>query len=326
MFFCRQRLFISLVGNRSPAVSISLAPIRYRSVFGKYGGPIERLEVFPQLSSDGRERHSANAFLHASLRPNWVEEKSLYSNSDGSGTHLVRNIACYIAISEALERWAFYSECEGVRRTEFGFDADPSTTGMASFPGLTTRAVRSRAAIEAAERWTIVEWWLGRLPSRLSGRNGDTEGTLEITSPFSECAVAIVWRVCSFGGLAYGFAGGATLSEAIQHALVEQDRNIVVLEKVVREKGFRPGSSSTDSLASGLERRLAFFASAPGEALFRARVDQSRKAQSVPPTPRTLVDCEIQGPWNRYTTVWRVLYEQSSDVYLDESRNDFFLF
>ena len=307
-------------------MSISLAPVRYRNVFEKHGGPIERLEAFPHLSSDGRERHCANAFLRSSLRPNWVEEKSLYSNSDGSGTHLIRNFACYIAISEALERWAFYSECDGARRREFGFDADASTTGMASFPGLTIRAVRGRAAIEAAERWTIVEWWLGRLPSRLARRIGDAEGTLEISSPFSGCAVAIVWRACSFGGLAFGFAGGATLDEAIQHALVEQDRNVVVLEKLVREKGFRPDSSSIAALTVGLERRLAFFASAPGEALFRARVDRSRDVQSVPPMPRTLVDREIPGPWQRYTAVWRVLHEQTSDIYLDESRDDFFLF
>jgi len=307
-------------------VSISFAPVRYRDVFEKFGGPIERLEVTPKPSSDGRERHCANAYLNASLRPSWYQRRRLYANADGSGTHLVRNTACYIAISEALERWAFYSECDGAQRQAFAFDREATTTGMAAFPGLTSRGVRTRAAIEAAERWSIVEWWLGRLPSRLVPQDGTAEAALEIVSPFSRCSIVIVWRACSFGGLAYGFSAGATISEAIQHARVELDRNISVLEKLVRETGLGPGSFPIDTLAVGMERRLTFFASPAGEVMFRARVGQSCKTEAVPQMPRTLVDCEIPGPWTSYATVWRILYEQTSDAYLDESRNDFFLF
>lgn len=307
-------------------MAISLAPIRYNNVFRKHGGPIERLEVSPRVSSDGRQRHCASVYLSASLRPSWHQELRLYGNADGGGTHLVRNTACYIAISESLERWAFYSECEGARGKEFGFDWEPTTTGMAAFPGFTNHGARVRAANEAAERWSLVEWWLGRLPSRLVSDTGGTEGALEIICPLPHCAVAIVWRACSFGGLAFGFAGGTTLKEALQRARIEQDRNINVLEAFVRETGQQPGSYALDKLSADAERRLVFFASEAGKELFHARMDQSRKLAALPPVPRKLVDCEIPGPWTRYAGVWRTLYEPTSDTYLDETLNDFFLF
>lgn len=299
-------------------MTISLAPIRYRNVFREHGGPIGRLETFPQKTSDGRRRHSSNAFLLESLRPAWVSKMRLYADADGSGTHAVRNIACYIAISEALERWAYYSASDGALRREYAFDKDDSTTGMAAFPGLLKGGVRARAALEAAERWSVVEWWLGRLPSR-PVRQEDPQGALEILSPFPRCAVVVTWRRGPSGGLAFGFAAGTALKDALAHARVEQDRNIVALESPAR------GPEEGD-LASGLERRLAFFGSAAGEALFHATRERSAAMNEVPAMPRTLVDREIPGPWDRYTTVWRVLYEQSSQDHLDETRDDFFQF
>lgn len=299
-------------------MAISLAPIRYRNVFSEHGGPIGRLEAFPQKTSDGRERHSSNAFLIESLRPAWVSKMRLYADADGSGTHAVRNIACYIAISEALERWAYYGASDGALRRECAFDKDDSTTGMAAFPGLLKNSVRARAALEAAERWSVVEWWLGRLPSRLIRHEG-MEGALEILSPFPRCAVAVTWHRGPSGGLAFGFAAGAALKDALQHARVEQDRNIVALESPARGR-------EAGELPSCLERRLAFFSSAAGEALFHARREASAAMSAVPALPRTLTDREIPGPWGRYTTVWRVLYEQTSQDHLDETRDDFFQF
>ncbi len=307
-------------------MAISLAPVRYNKVFQKYGGPIERLEMSTRVSSDGKRRHCASGYLSASLRPSWYQEMRLYGNADGGGTHLIRNTAGYIAISESLERWAFYSECEGARGKEFGFDWEPSTTGMAAFPGLTNGGARARAADEAVERWSIVEWWLGRLPSRLISDDGGTEGALEIISPLPRCSVAIVWRACSFGGLAFGFAGGATLKEALQRARIEQDRNISVLETLVRETGQRPDASAMDKSIAEAERRLVFFASEAGKELFRARMAQSRELAALPPAPRKLIDREIPGPWTHYASVWRTLYEPTSYAYLDEDIHDFFLF
>jgi hypothetical protein len=304
---------------------LSLAPVRYSRVFAKHGGPLERLAVFRKVSSDGRERHCANGYLRAALRPSWHEEKGLYENADGSGTHIHRNQACYVAISEALERWAFYTESDGSRRANFGFDRDDSTTGMAAFPGLTTRGARKRAAVEAAERWSLVEWWEGRLPARLLPA-ASPEGALELISPFPSCSVAIVWRRCSFSGLAFGFAGGATLQEAISHARVELDRNIYALETFVSKTGKTPDSVDISGLGTVIERRLVFFASQAGEALFRRRSDESCSMRHLPSQPRTLVDRELPGPWTRYASVWRVLYEPASENSFDETKSDFFSF
>jgi hypothetical protein len=268
----------------------------------------------------------ATAFLSPTLRPSWLGESQIYENAQGGGTHALRSVACYIAISEALERWAFYAECDGPRRSALAFDIEPSTTGMAAFPGLTKGPSRENARLEAVERWSLVEWWLGRLPATAAVGSDEAAGSLEILTPFDRCAVALVWRTSPAGAMSFGFAAAGKLPDALAHARIEEARNASVLAKLFRETSSSPEDFPFKGLRLSYERRLAFFSSAAGGALFRERLASSCGQMAVPERPRTIMDCELPGPWTKYATVWRVLYEQSNRAHQDGDRHDFFLF
>jgi hypothetical protein len=145
-------------------------------------------------------------------------------------------------------------------------------------------------------------------------------------SPFTDCTLAVCWRACSFGGLAFGFAAGTALKDAVEHARVEQGRNITVLEELFRDRKISPDVFALSGLRLPGERRLVFFASKAGARLFNERLEASCRLSRLPDMPRTLVDAELRGPWTKWATVWRVLYEQSNYDHQDETRNDFFVF
>ena len=110
---------------------LSLAAFRYRNVLAANGGPIARIET-GVCTVRGRQMIQANATLTTGL----VQKKpqTIYSNADGTGSHAVAGIARHMAISEALERWAYYAMVRSSRAGEFGFEADPSSNGMSAFP------------------------------------------------------------------------------------------------------------------------------------------------------------------------------------------------
>lgn len=147
---------------------LSLAALRYRNVLAAHGGPVARIEsgVFPVC---GRRMYQANARLSAGLTPK--RPLSLYSDADGSGTHPRVSVARHMAVSEALERWAFHSVVRSERAAEFGFDVDPSSNGMSAFPGFWRTHARRKAMLEAVERYSLISWWEGRA----AGRRFDTD-------------------------------------------------------------------------------------------------------------------------------------------------------
>jgi hypothetical protein len=126
--------------------------------------------------------------------------------------------------------------------------------------------------------------------------------------------------------MSFGFAAAGKLSAALAHARIEEARNANVLSELFRATSSSPEDFPFKGLRLSYERRLAFFSSAAGGALFREKLASSCGQMAVPERPRTILDCELQGPWAKYATVWRVLYEQSSRDHLDDDRHDFFLF
>lgn len=291
---------------------LSLAALRYRSVTAP-GGPLASLVDGPGELWDGRPCRHAFATLRPELRG--PVRPSLYGDADGQGTAVTRSEACHRAVSEALERWAFYAASRGPEAARLGFDVEPSTTGMAAFPGVTAAAARGLARLEAIERWSLLEWWRGRLPSRSRRGPGGSAEALEVRTPFARAAVAVVWTPPATGGpgAAYGFAAGPDFATAAQKAAVELARN----RRVLSERG--PGAEP--SLAN--ERRLTFFASAEGHGAF---LDRSRASalmpEGLPPEPPAVVDRELEGPWSRFAHVWRVLWrhEGGPDEALDDPR------
>lgn len=288
---------------------LSLAPFKYRNILEKDGGPLRLLEASATTRWNGEPCYAAAAYLSDALRPARPRRLGLYDDADGGGMHASRNQACFIATSEALERWAYYSSHRGPERAALGFDLDDSTTGMAAFPGLTAAPARRIASLEAAERWCVLEWWRGRLPAASFSPGAVGAGALELTTPFSDARVVILWAGSPTSGWrAYGFAAGPTRDAASARAGIELTRNMNVLRRFYERSAQTPAKVDLAAVSDPLERRLVFFSTPGGADSFDARAEASRRLTDLPPPPSPAVDVEVAGPWSAYARTWRVLY------------------
>lgn len=290
---------------------LSLGALRYRDVLAEFGGPVLRVEGAPCLIR-GTTWYQANANLRPELTCRLPG--ALYSAADGSGTHPSPIIARHIAISEALERWAFYATSTGSDREKHGFDVEPSTTGMAAFPGLFARQARKRAFLEAVERHCLRNWWEGRM----SGHVVDTDWPgiqAVVMHPPHGGVTVIAYGATAEGAYAYGHAADESLGGAIERAIVELTRH----QNVVRAWREKRPTSLPDQV---WERRALFFAGKPGFERFMRRVETPGPASA--PEMQVLTDAEVIGPWSRYACVWRVTARPPSDRFYTDGDDYFF--
>jgi hypothetical protein len=294
---------------------LSLAGLRYRNVLAEYGGPIARIETgnFPVR---GRHVILANATLAAGL----VRKAplSLFSAADGTGTHPVAVVARHKAISEAMERWAFHAMVRSEDAAEYGFDIDPSSTGMSAFPGLLRRQARRSAVLEAVERFSLSAWWDGLM----AGRRFDTDwpgvSAIAIDGPFGGVTVVAFART-DWGGYVYGHAAEESFGAACERAVMELARH----EWVLRARWLACVGGEMPAPTNIFERRCIFFASDEGHELFRRRVASS--PSGAPLRVEVICDRDIPGPWDQYATVWRFALRPPSDGYLRGGERYFFL-
>lgn len=291
---------------------INLAPWRYRRVLAVDGGPVERIES-RLITVFGEPQYQATAYLKQGLRRE-AAAKVLYSSADGCGTDRFPTLARHKAISESLERWAHAAHAPA--RREYGFDVDPSSNGMAAFPGVFGRQARERAWAEAVERQAIMAWWTEAAEAApRQSRWGGIEA-FEIESADPTYKIALLHAGAGQRSHAYGHAAGRTFEEAADRARIELARAQFV---VGRHERLRSETNPAD--ATGLfERRCLFFAGTEGHALFRDRMSR-RKTRTL--KPRVIFNGEITGPWSDYACVWRAVFEPVSDQFLS-NRNDFF--
>lgn len=294
---------------------LSLASLKYREVSARRGGPIAAIEAGP-FPVRGRQMVLANATLREGLTPK--SRLALFSDADGTGTHSVASIARHKAISEALERWAFHATVRSDRAEEFGFHQDPSTTGMAAFPGWSRRQARRCAVLEAVERFSIMSWWEGRAVARLFDTDWPGVSAAVIDGPFGGLAV-IAFARTSWGGYVYGHAADETFSAACERAVIELARHEWILRRFWLESavGEPPAVSNT------FERRCIFFATEQGHDLFRQRVAKCNCSPAL--RPELLCDAPIPGPWDKFATVWRFGLRPPSDGYIRGGDEYFFL-
>jgi len=286
----------------------SLAAINYRDVFTSDGGPIERVSS-GSIDVLGKQAHQANAYLAAGL----IRSKpalSVYGNADGTGASNSAQVARHMAISEALERWAFYDLSAGDESSKYGFDVDNSTNGMAAFPGLFKFQARKRAHLEALERWALVSWWSGLMHASMLGV---TALRLEHGAKFGE--VAILFRRSAAGHVSYGYSAGSTFRTAAARAAVELARNEFVV-------GYYKLRSAVRDVPNCFERRCLYFAGEEGHAEFLRRVFDRKPHRGAEWS--VLFDGELPGPWTKYATVWRVVPTMPSRDYLDPKCSCFF--
>lgn len=299
---------------------MNLAPIRYARVMSADGGPIERIGSAPLKNRRG-EWHQAVAYLspHLNLRKPAVE---VFGEADGTGTDRSPMLARFKAVSEALERWALYFLLQCRETQRYGLDVDPSSNGMAAYPGLFSGGARRRARAEAAERYVLAAWWEGLLQGRV--READVDGIhlLQLENPVSHETVVVVWRRDRHGLYAYGFAADTTLKGARTRATIEMERSAAAMGAfLTRNPKF--GSIDLPGIQNWQERRILYFAMPEGHEIFQKRLASARTSAKRKRL-RPLIDTELHGPWTRYATVWRTLYPMPGKDYLDPEQNFFF--
>lgn len=291
---------------------INLAPVRFRRACAP-GGPIARV-AWTTVGLYGRTIFQANAWLREGLRPS--RGRGLYSTADGTGSAATPAVARHKAISEAIERWAHDEAYAGADSARFGFEVDPTSTGLAAFPGLVPTLARRAARAEAVERSCLMAWSAGLVRSRQRETAWPGIQAVEIESPLGGCCV-ILFRRHPQGFYAYGHACADTSAAADERALIEMGRNEQVLS---RSFATRVGARLPQPV-NLFERRCAYYATEEGHDRFRARIGVTPRVMW---RPELLVDTEIVGEWTSYATVWRVLYRPPVERFLHEEL-DFFL-
>lgn len=296
-------------------LSVSLASLRYRDVLATHGGPVETIEagLFPV-------RGQRVVLANARLKPGLTRKSPLamFSDADGTGTDRVASVARHKAISEALERWAFHALVCSDRAKEFGFDVDPSTTGMSAFPGLLRRQARRSAVLEAVERFSLISWWDGRIDGHVRETDWPGVSAVAIDGPFGGVAVVAFART-EWGGYVYGHAAEESFGSACERAVVELARH----EWIQRSWWLGSVGGQRTMPTNLFERRSLFFASDEGHELFQERL--ARKASGAVPRPEILCDRDLPGPWDQYATVWRFALRPPSDGYRRGGDRYFFL-
>ena len=238
---------------------LSLAALRYRNVLAAHGGPVDRIEtgVFPVC---GRRMIQANARLSAGLTPK--RTLSIYSDADGSGTHPRASVARHMAVSEALERWAFHSVVRSERAAEFGFDVDPSSNGMSAFPGIVRSNARRKAMLEAVERYSLISWWEGRAKGRLFETDWPGVSAVAIDGPFGGVTV-ITFARTEYGGYAYGHAAEESFGAACERSWSLRGTNTSLASgacpRAWRSRTLPPTCSSAGACIFHPRKGISFF-------------------------------------------------------------------
>jgi len=296
---------------------LNLAAYRYRNVLAARGGPVERLSC-AETTVLGARWFQSNAHLRPDCLAG-VWKKRVFSDASGSGTDRSPLVARCKAISEALERWAHWATFRAGEACRYGFDIDPSSNGMAAFPGLFARQARGPALMEAAERFNLLHWWEGRLAARAATSPGPGTDAFVIESDAPGITV-ILHRRSERGHHAFGHAARPTFAAACDAAAVEMERHETVVGYYVLTAGGRGGWIDGDM--HPIEQRSLFFASAEGYEVFRAHVAGGITGRRA--LPRIVFDGAVPGPWERYAHVWRVLFEPPSLRFLSREQ-DYFL-
>jgi hypothetical protein len=295
---------------------LSLAAFKYRSVLQSDGGPVARVSL-RDFGIFGRKMFLSNAWLGDEFMPR-RRTLTVYSDADGTGVSDTPMIARHMAISEAMERWAYHTKVRSSDRELYGFDLDESSNGMAAYPGLFHQQARKRALLEAVERASVLAWWEGRLDGELRSTEWPDITALALPSPIRYGITVVAFRAAPSGVFAYGHGAATDYFAACERAVMELARHeyVVGLNRIAR------GVSLHETPTDLFERRALFFSTEEGHALFQARL--KRKATGREFRPKIVCDTEVFGPWSEYAAVWRVLLDPPSRDFLANTERYFF--
>ncbi len=294
-------------------MNMNLAPIKYRDVMSKDGGPIKSMEVGIEVIL-GREQYSAAGFLRDELR---IDQPY----PDGVGSASDPTTARFRAVSEALERWAF-RECKLNNVSEYGFDYDPTSNGMGAFPGLFDKGARQSAEREAIERHILILWWEGHLDYTALGDPYPGIRAIQLENPISDHVVVLLWQFVEERFYTYGFGLANKEGDACWRAAVEMHR----MANIIKEHYQKHESIDLEYVQQSqhlFEKRALFYSRPDGFTELIKRME-SRPAGKWSTKPKVLIDRKVKGPWDQYVTVWRVVYEQPNREFASDRADYFF--
>lgn len=296
---------------------LNFAAFRYRAIMAGAGGPIQGLEI-SDTTVLGRREFLASAFLREGLG----EDGSKFDAGrlpDGSGTAPSPMVARFMALSEALERWAHWQLHASDAGLAYGFGVDPSSNGMAAYPGLWRRQARPGALMEASERFNLLNWWEGHLPAAETATDWPGVRAAVICSGVPGITVVLFKRTVE-GFVAYGHGSAMDYQAACRKAAVEMERHALLLSHFAMTHAGRI-DHQLPVTAHPIERRSLFFATEAGHELFLERLRSAPRKSA--PKAHLVFDGAIPGPWTRYADVWRVVYAPPSDRFLGPEENYF---
>jgi hypothetical protein len=301
----------------------NLAFLKYRNCVGP-DKPFTRIETRKIAMFDGEIAFEALSEVNKDLKLIDMHPSVVYGTSFSCGTDSSKVVAVFKCISEGLERWAYLSTFEkGLRKLRF--DANPTSTGFAAYPGILKNRVRSIAKYEALERWAIINWWRGKVKSRICEVRKFREGVLTIhelacdTEKFFVSLLHYQFNSTEFDVIhAYSFAAGSTFNFSVQKAKVELDRNINSLKRFKNAK-----FEEAIEIVSVEDARLIYFSRAEGNDAFQKKIKYSQGVDTNFSDLEVIVDCEVKGDWNNFATVWRYLFKNS---HCDDNDHNFFFF
>ncbi len=297
---------------------LSLAPIRYSKVLSQHGGPIANIEYF-EGEVAGMPCIHALSYLKEGLFDESYRTPGMTERADGAGSHKSTQIACHMAISEALERWAVYHCRQYPEEMNCGMELDSSSNGFAAFPGLFRRQARKAAFAESIERHCLICWWEGLLGHRTLSEPMPGVRAIQVDNPFSSHTVIILWT-CHESRHVISFGAGEGLNQTTWRALVELERTREIVGRLLERD--RTASFGLVPSPDVLERRINYFSSKRGMSAFLDRLEQPVSERPKP--MKLLFDGVVPGPWDRYVSVWRTIIEPPSREYLSQAEDYFF--
>jgi len=295
---------------------LNLAPIKFANCFASDGGPLHSVEA-STIELDGETWAVANARLADSFRPT-SRRNVVFGSIDGTGLDKNPLHARFKAISEAIERWAFFSTVHSTEAKRYAFDYDSTSNGMAAFPGFFTRQCRPYALCEAIERYSLYAMWDGKLG--MEEIFPDTKvptRVYRILHPFDSHEVVIVRRESNKGFTVWGYGGAGSIKTALESAILEMERSRILLERYYKQN---PGMEAGDlsAVPDMMERRLVYFSMPEGVSEFDTKFAACSSTELGRQTkPKVVFDGELKGPWSKYASVWRVVFEYPTTQFLN---------
>ncbi|MCC5838743.1 MAG: hypothetical protein JJT96_01360 [Opitutales bacterium] len=273
---------------------LDLSPLRYAGA-GSANGPIARIEHGRALYL-GATWQLCRVSLKADLKPPLSPVSAVFSAADGSGVGKTMFEARAKAVSEALERWAYYETRSGPDAGRYGYPVADSTKGMAAFPGLFASSARSRAMAEAYEHYAVDSWWSGAFEHWAVEEDGFTLVFIRVPDYRGFVVLAIRRLHSGVFAAAYGTGSARTRTAAVLSAKLEALRMETALE-----------NADHPEKATGSEAALLRRASHRGFLAVRDRLNMPPwRAASA---PRLLYDGPVNGPWQQFAHVWRYAFE-----------------